>query len=85
MNDKLLTSTEIEDFETVCNECGVEKIDFDISEKMDPAPTDGHIFQLTGVVTIQHKSTKKSKIYSAGYGTSWPNDFRLDLNGGFFN
>lgn len=79
----LLTDDQLEDFRGALgkNHCAEE--DFELQVVAD-APASQGIYPIAVSVTVRRKSTGAERTYSCGHGSTWPADFEVDLDHGFF-
>jgi hypothetical protein len=79
---KVVEQDEIDDARALITQHGFRSDDFDITQRADPSlpyPSD-----VTGTVTVVHKSNKAAKSYDAGSGAPWLEQIEIDLKTGVF-
>lgn len=74
---------ELEDFNNICNDYGINPDEFNLYEHDVIFPQPGTVGTITGKVTIS--TNDKRKTYNTGNDSSWPSDFSNDLIKGYFD
>jgi len=80
----LIEPDDIIEFERILHGRGLQHQDFALSETDTTDPKTDEVLALQGTVTVQHKSTGKSRQYTTGDGMHWLELFSHDLQNGVF-
>jgi hypothetical protein len=81
----MIHESERKDFKDIVEDNKYTLNDFELIEVADKFPSDGHIYPITGKVTIKNKKSGKEKTYATGHGSVWLDDFDKDLKNKYFN
>lgn len=77
------SESELEDFWGSVKRHGYRDSDFEITQNPDPT-TGAGVQAITGTVTVRCKSSRVSRTYKAGFGSTWPAQVDQDLSSGVF-
>jgi hypothetical protein len=76
-----ISKTEIEDCESTCRRHGLDFSEFSLREHDVTEPEEG-VYYISGQITFSRNGA--SRTYKTGNGTSWPVNFDVDVQNGFF-
>jgi hypothetical protein len=78
-----VSESDIEDFNNSCKSCNYDPEGFKLIEHdVIYVPCGGILYEPKGKLTISRN--EKSKTYITGDGSSWPDEFDIDLKAGIF-